>query len=163
MKTLKLTNKIFLSTGLICCSSLSFAFTVTYVNKCNYPIWLKDQVSGAKSVNNIEVNTNATITKDYGASFSGYAMWAAGGCNADGSGCTVGALRKNETLFEITVPDNPAVPVSSYDISLVDGYTFPMSITVDPASLSSSTRPSQCQDVDASRLDLGHCPQRRFS
>jgi|GEM_PF-4847388 len=146
MKTTK--YKIILSGSLLCYSSLSFAFNITYVNKCNYPVWIKDLAKGQISSNNIMLNPQSAsvkdYSKDYGSSLGNYMMWFAAGCDSNGSNCMIGNINNNETLFEITVP-------GIYDVSAVNGYTFPVSVNVDKPQ-------GKCQNIDGSKLNLDKCP-----
>lgn len=147
MKTTK--YKIILSTSLLCYSSLSFAFTVTYINSCNYPIWLKDHKQEAPTVNRKDpLYPNDKYTVEYGKSINSYMMWVAAGCNTDGANCKIGNGPGRDTLFEFTIP-------GIYDISAVDGYTFPMLVKVPL-----DRQRNACQNIDATGLDVTKCPEK---
>lgn len=136
---------------------------ITFVNRCNYPIWINPLTSEngaplAEGIKYFPANTQSS----YNIPSSGWAgrFWPKTGCNSEGVSCAVGqsippcptggCQPPAETKIEFFYP-----PINDnrdlwYDISLVDGYSLPVKIT--PSRRTSSCVPTNC------RVSLNDCP-----
>ncbi|KAF8028419.1 hypothetical protein BT93_E1125 [Corymbia citriodora subsp. variegata] len=141
------------------------AATLSFSNKCSYTVWpgtLTGGSSGQLSSTGFELATGASFSiNDVPATWSGRA-WGRTGCATDASGkfvcatadCGSGQVSCNgagaippATLAEFTLAAAGSGQ-DSYDVSLVDGFNLPLSITPQ-GSGSGCTAPSCAANVNS--------------
>ncbi|KAF8030427.1 hypothetical protein BT93_E2767 [Corymbia citriodora subsp. variegata] len=141
------------------------AATLSFSNKCSYTVWpgtLTGGSSGQLSSTGFELATGASFSiNDVPATWSGRA-WGRTGCSTDASGkfvcttadCGSGQVSCNgagaippATLAEFTLAAAGSGQ-DSYDVSLVDGFNLPLSITPQ-GSGSGCTAPSCAANVNS--------------
>ncbi|XP_058752199.1 thaumatin-like protein 1b [Vicia villosa] len=143
---------------------LSFAFLfyvvggakVTFTNKCGYTVWPGTLTGGQKpqlSTTGFVLGSQATNAVDLPSPWSGR-FWARTGCSnnngkfsCDTADCASGQVECNgagaippATLVEITVASNGGQDF--YDVSNIDGFNVPMSVT--PQGGSDDCETSSC-------------------
>ncbi|XP_026421801.1 thaumatin-like protein 1b [Papaver somniferum] len=121
----------------------AFSATFTFKNDCEYTVWPGTLTGGGSQLSKtgFELATGASLSVDAPARWSGR-FWARTGCSTDSSGrfncatadCASGKIECNgagaippATLLEFTL--NGDGGKDFYDVSLVDGYNLPVSIT----------------------------------
>ncbi|KAG0459167.1 hypothetical protein HPP92_022295 [Vanilla planifolia] len=143
------------------------ATTFTFSNQCHFTVWVGTQSGGNNpqlSQTGFQLDQGSTSSLSAGPGWSGR-FWGRSFCSTDGSGrfscltgdCSTGQVSCNgatgappATLAEITLGSSGGQDF--YDVSLVDGYNLPVSLT--PAGGSGDCRTAGC------RSDLNsNCPQ----
>ncbi|KAI3917182.1 hypothetical protein MKX01_003631 [Papaver californicum] len=121
----------------------AFSATFTLKNNCPYTVWPGTLTGGGSQlpITGVELATGASSSVDAPTGWSGR-FWARTGCSTDSSGrltcatadCASGKVECNgagaippATLLEFTL--NGDGGKDFYDVSLVDGYNLPASIT----------------------------------
>jgi hypothetical protein len=138
------------------------------VSRCAVPIWIAHS-NNVAAVQNVELATGAY--HDYDIPDGGLAsarFWPKLGCDAGGHGCTIGDSGEGggapcgptgcqpplDSKFEVTFAPVGSGQVTFYNLSLVDGYTLPFSVTPVGAGAGSGS----CIASDCSMLSLAECP-----
>lgn len=110
--------------------------SITFVNRCSYPIWMSPFPSVGNGIAKIEQNAHTT----YNIPDSGWKgrFWPKTECDNNGQNCAVGqsippcpsngCQPPAETKVEFFYPPINDRNAVWYDISLVDGYSLPMEI-----------------------------------
>lgn len=113
--------------------------SITFVNRCSYPIWISPFPTLGNGIQRIDQNSQTL----YGIPDSGWKgrFWPKTDCDNDGQNCAVGqsvppcpsqgCQPPAETKVEYFFPDANDQNAVWYDISLVDGYSLPMEIIPD--------------------------------
>jgi hypothetical protein len=127
--------------------------TITVTNNCAYTIWPADQTSAQQSQlsnTGFELASKASTSLVVPAPWNGR-FWARTGCSTDGSGkftcatadCGTGQVACNDnggappvSLAEFNLAANGGQDF--YDISLVDGFNLPLSITPQASCIAPS-------------------------
>ncbi|KAK6916995.1 Thaumatin family [Dillenia turbinata] len=137
-----------------------YAVTFTVKNNCPYTVWPGTLTSSGPALDNtgFELEAQGIQTLDVQASWSGR-LWGRTGCSTDDSGrftcatadCASGQIPCNgtgaippATLMEITL--NGDGNQDFYDISLVDGFNVPISMTPSDGGCSATSCPA---DINA--------------
>lgn len=149
-----------------CCGGAAAAAGVSFTlhNKCSYTVWPGILAGGGHPLlanGGFELQPNAQVSIPAPEGWSGR-FWGRTGCNFDQSGrgkicetadCGGGILQCAGTggappasLAEFTLDS----PLDFYDVSLVDGYNIPISI--------SPTGSNDCTEVKCT-FDLNNCPE----
>jgi len=119
--------------------------SIVVYNKCTYPIWI-GTVSGAIPGNpNLPNNIQIPLNSKYIYSVTGWngRLWPKSGCDSPGKNCVVG--NTDNTLLEFNFGSQ-----IYYDVSLVDGYTTP--VTLSPSTVGGSCIVASCD------LTISQCP-----
>ncbi|WCJ34434.1 Pathogenesis-related thaumatin superfamily protein [Euphorbia peplus] len=121
-----------------------YSASITFTNKCPYTVWPATLTGGGKpqlSTTGFELATGATQSVDVPAPFTGR-FWGRSQCSTDSSGkftcrtgdCASGQVACNGaggippvTLIEFTLAANAGQDF--YDVSLVDGFNVPASVS----------------------------------
>ncbi|XP_059668983.1 thaumatin-like protein 1 [Cornus florida] len=144
------------------CIAVAHSVTFTFTNKCRYTIW-PGTLTGRDaqlSSTGFELASKASLSLDAPASWSGR-FWARAFCSVNASGkftcqsgdCSSGQISCNgaggippATLVELTLAGYKGKDF--YDISLVDGFNLPVSVT--PVGGSDNCNATACPvDVNA--------------
>ncbi|CAL2272093.1 unnamed protein product [Prunus armeniaca] len=120
------------------------AATISFKNNCPYTVWpatLTDDGKPQLSTTGLELASQAKFQLDTPVPWTGR-LWARTGCSTDASGkfacatadCASGQVKCNgngaippATLAEFSIPAGGGQDF--YDVSLVDGFNLPMSVT----------------------------------
>ncbi|GLT25750.1 hypothetical protein SLA2020_008600 [Shorea laevis] len=139
--------------------------TLTVKNNCPYTIWPATQTGGgAAQLSNtgFELASKASVPLDTPAPWNAGRLWARTQCSSDSSGrftcatadCGSGQVACNgaggappASLAEFTLASNGGQ--DTYDISLVDGFNLPVSITPQGGSGQNCTTTSCPANVNA--------------
>ncbi|KAL4632197.1 hypothetical protein ACB092_04G034700 [Castanea dentata] len=132
----------YLTLLLTCVGAHSVTFTLT--NKCSYIVWPGTLTGGGGAQltsSDFELDTGASTTLDVPATWSGR-MFARTQCSTDSTGkfscCMQGAgAIPPASLVEFTLSGSGGNDF--YDVSLVDGFNLPLSITPQGAASCQST------------------------
>ncbi len=130
--------------------------SITFVNRCNYPIWMNPFPTVGNGIQRLEQNAR-TIYNIPDSGWKGR-FWPKTECDGNGQNCAVGqsvppcpsggcqppAETKVEFFFP-TMNDRNSV---WYDISLVDGYSLPMEIIPDKQVSGWDTQYAQSISMD---------------
>nr|AFK46929.1 unknown [Medicago truncatula] len=158
------------------CLSFAFLFyaargaTVTFTNRCGYTVWPGTLTGDQKpqlSTTGFELGPEATNSAEIPSPWSGR-FWARTGCSTNNgqftcatADCASGQVACNgagaippATLVEITVASNGGQDF--YDVSNVDGFNVPMSVTPQGGSgdCKSSSCPANINSVCPAELQL---------
>lgn len=142
------------------------------VNNCSYTVWMQSEnaPTSADAVVQIESKHVHDYNINYPTLVTAFRVWPKTGCNSSGQKCNTGqqiAPCPNDicqppidSLWEGTFNYNPADSTqsgasTSFDTSLVSGFTIPFTSTVIKGSDETS---AACLDVDASTISLSECP-----
>lgn len=138
------------------------------VSNCTRPIWLSHS-------NNLSAPQNIQLAAgqfhDYAIPAGGIGsvrFWPKLGCDANGRNCTIGDTGEGggvpcgpggcqppiDSKFEVTFAATGSSAASFYNLSLVDGYTLPFSVTPIGAGAGAGS----CTASDCSMLTLDACP-----
>jgi hypothetical protein len=138
------------------------------VSNCAQPIWIAHS-------DNLAADQNTMLAQyafvDYDIPAAGLAsvrLWPKLGCDATGHACSVGDNGEGggtpcgptgceppfDSKFEVTFADTATSVQSYYDLSLVDGYTLPLSVT----PLGAGANTGSCTASDCSTLTPDSCP-----
>lgn len=117
--------------------------SITFANRCTYPVWMSPFPTVDSGIQRIEPNARTT----YNIPDSGWQgrFWPKTDCDNDGQNCAVGqsippcpsngcqppAETKVEFFYPAMNGHNISQDTVWYDISLVDGYSLPMEIIPD--------------------------------
>lgn len=142
------------------------------VNNCGYTLWMQSEnapsaadeivMIPSKHAHDYAINNTTLVTA--------FRVWPKTGCNSSGEECNTGqqlAPCPNnicqppiDSLWEGTLNYDPVDPTqlgdsTSYDSSLVSGFTIPFTSRVIKASDETS---ATCLNADASGISLNYCP-----
>ncbi|KAG4076940.1 hypothetical protein HA402_015927 [Bradysia odoriphaga] len=118
---------------------LSGGRSITFLNRCNFPIWINPFPILGNGIQRLEQNARTTCN----IPDSGWRgrVWPKTGCDNNGQNCAVGqsippcpstgCQPPAETKVEFFYPASIDRIAVWYDISLVDGYSLPMEIIPD--------------------------------
>ena len=139
------------------------------LNNCPYKVWFQS-IDGS-GLNAPIVGLNKGESYDYainGQFVNSFRVWPKTGCDESGNNCTIGQSSNPcpsggngcappiDSKFEGTFNAPGNSNVTSYDGSLVDGFTLPFSIRVTKAANETN---SSCLDVEASNINYAtSCP-----
>lgn len=140
-------------------------------NNCPYPVWMQTQTDPSTPITEdnqpIKINSaqgyNYSINGQYVDSFR---TWPKLGCDSTGNNCSTGQDLQPcpsggcqpggiDSLFEATFNFAGENGATTFDGSLVNGFTIPFAIEV---SKGSSETNSGCMNVNAKALDYNQCP-----
>ncbi|EGO01159.1 hypothetical protein SERLA73DRAFT_72127 [Serpula lacrymans var. lacrymans S7.3] len=147
MKFILAASSLALATG-------AAARTFIVKNNCAYTVWpaIYTMPGGANpptsQPNGWEADAGTSVTFDVPDNWSSGRIWGRNGCDASGNcvtgGCTggivctgIGAAPQTLAEFTLTAYSN----LDFYDISVVDGFNIPMSITTDQSSCTEASCP----------------------
>jgi len=137
-------------------------------NRCPQPIWIAHSDNVADPQN---IRLSPGDAHDYAIPDSGLAsarFWPKIGCDASGHACTIGDNGEGggqpcassgcqppvDSKFEATFAALGGTASTFYNLSQVDGYTLPFSVTPSGAGAGSGS----CVASDCGRLSLDACP-----
>lgn len=138
------------------------------VNTCTQPIWVAHS-SNVGATQNIKLATGEF--HDYAIPAGGLAsarFWPKVGCDASGHNCSIGDNGEGggapcgpngcqppiDSKFEVTFAATGSSAATFYNLSLVDGYTLPFSVT----PIGPGVGVGSCTVSDCSGLTLDACP-----
>lgn len=138
--------------------------TITFFNRCAYPIWINPFTSGdgpvlGNGITRMDQNARFTFT----IPDSGWAgrFWPKTECDSNGQNCAVGqsvapcpsngCQPPADTKVEFFYPPVNNAATVWYDISLVDGYSLPMEI-IPSSQVSFLTKESNSKNYTNYRL-----------
>lgn len=142
------------------------------VNNCSYTVWMQSE--NAPSSADAIVMIPSQHVHDYSINnptlVTAFRVWPKTGCDSSGQNCNTGQQLTPcpnnicqppiDSLWEGTFNYNPADSTqsgnsTSFDTSLVSGFTIPFTSTVIKGSDETS---ATCLDVDASTISIAECP-----
>jgi hypothetical protein len=138
------------------------------VSACPQPIWIAHS-SNVPGEQNIRLATGEY--HDYAIPASGLSsarFWPKTGCDTSGHNCRIGDSGEGggapcgpsgchppiDSKFEVTFASTSSSNATFYNLSLVDGYTLPFSVT----PVGNGAGVGSCTASDCSRLTLDACP-----
>jgi len=153
---------------------------LTIKNSCSYDIWVQ-HTNGPEDINETQ-KIAAGATADYDIPDAGRAsdrFWPKKGCDANGDNCTIGQSSdpcpdggcpppvdsKLEVTWGCTLSDTSGCNLTPqgdllsdtyWNMSAVDGYTFPFKATVTENTRTDDGQ--ACVEADCSGLTLAQCP-----
>ncbi|XP_065856593.1 thaumatin-like protein 1b [Euphorbia lathyris] len=143
--------------------------TISFTNKCSYTVWPATLTGGGKpqlSTTGFMLATGATQSVDVPAPFTGR-FWGRTQCSTDSSGkftcgagdCASGQVACNgaggippATLIEFTLAANAGQDF--YDVSLVDGFNVPASVSPTGGACKSASCPGNVNSVCPPELQV---------
>lgn len=136
-------------------------------NKCSFDVWMASTPNSSYSpLPDSLVKVAPGGSHAYKVSVSGWAgrFWPKVGCDSQGNNCKAGqsvapcpdggCQPPADTKVEFNFPPGSSKDTTWYDISLVDGYSLPLSIT--PSKIGGSCISTQCD------LKLDECPSNEI-
>lgn len=132
------------------------------LNACKEDIWMYAQ-NLSPQLQMIPALTQVDYDTPDGIGFASLRNFAKFGCDSSGNNCKIGqsfppcsdqdgCQPDINTAVELTIDGNGTI---HYDISMVNGFTYPAKVTV----FNASNDDPNCSDIDASRITISdHCP-----